>query len=90
MNNLSISGTVKTSDGAVRSFSIRENATSIVLILKSDQGVIGSLAVQYDESGEAYIRLRRESGTDIVVSGFTQFRLSDFGKSTRRCENENL
>ena len=81
MSSLSISGTVKTSDGGVRSFSIRDDARSIVLALKSGKGILGSLTVQYDEKGKAYIRLRRELGTDIVVSGFTQFRLSDFGKS---------
>lgn len=78
MTALTISGVAKLASGKATSFSCGQNAVSVVINLNSSEGVVGSLSVQFDESGKPFIRLRREQGIDIVVSGFTQFRLSDF------------
>jgi len=83
MTSLTISGVAKQPDGKVHSFSCGQGAVSVVISLKSSEGVVGSLCVQLDDAGRPFIRLRREKGMDIVVSGFTQFRLSDFAANRR-------
>ena len=78
---LSISGTARLADGSSRSFAVGSGATGIVITINSDRGPVGSLIFQFDERGNPYIRLKKQNEIDIRVSGFTQFRLSEFLES---------
>lgn len=77
---LRLSGTARLDDGSRRSFAIDHAATSVVITMQSENGPVGSLIVQFDESGNPYIRLKKESKIRIQISGFRQFKIFEFDK----------
>lgn len=76
--SLSVSGSARLVDGSSRSFAIHSGAKGIVITINSERGPVGSLIFQFDESGNPFIKLKKQNEIDIQVSGFTQFRLSEF------------
>jgi hypothetical protein len=81
MAKLSLRITEETNTGKRRSFRAgSDDSASLVISLSSEQGVVGCLTLQYDDSGRPVIRLKRERGFEFRIESFAQTRLFNFGE----------
>lgn len=87
MNRIFLRVTEQLVSGAKRSFRVgSDESKSIIINLLSRQGIVGCLALQFDDSGKPFIRLQREEGFDFQISSFKQTKLLCFIKGGGDCE----
>jgi len=73
--------TEETDTGKRRSFQAgSDESAALVINLLSEQGEVGCLALQYDDSGRPFIKLKKERGFDCRIESFAQTRLFNFGE----------
>jgi len=71
--------TEETTTGKKKSFRAGgDDSAALVINLLSEQGVVGCLTLQHDDSGQPLIRLKKERGFDCRIESFAQTKLFNF------------
>jgi len=86
MSKLFLRITEETTTGKKKSFRAgSDDSAALVINLVSEQGEVGCLTLQYDDSGRPVLRLKKERGFDCRIESFAQTRLFNF-REVRECK----
>jgi hypothetical protein len=84
MTRLALCITEETAAGKRRSLRAGgDDSRALVITLSSEQGIVGCLTLQYDDSGRPVITLRKERGFDCRIQSFAQTKLSQYEEVER-------